>query len=52
MSTISDERNIIDKATAKLTALAEEQFDEGYAAGYEAGRAAALLEAMALIDNV
>jgi len=57
MSTISEEPNITAKLTAgftdKLTALAIEQFDVGYAAGYEDGRDAVLTEqkAATLVDN-
>jgi hypothetical protein len=57
MSTISEEPNITAKVTAKftdkLTALAIEQFDVGYAAGYEDGRDSVLAEqkAATLVDN-
>jgi len=57
MSTISEEPNIAAKVPAnfvdKLTALAIEQFDVGYAAGYEDGRDAVLAEqkAATLVDN-
>jgi hypothetical protein len=57
MSTISEEPNITAKVTAKftdkLTALAIEQFDVGYAAGYEDGRDAVLAEqkTATLVDN-
>ena len=42
---IADQRARTSRAAAKLTALAVEQFDEGYTEGYEAGRAAVLAEA-------